>query len=123
VRYGAIALVEKACLGAVWGGEHDGVLGFVEGAADCEKPLTGVSPLPLSLWLAGPACQRAWETEHGPRAVEWAALLDWATLLRLAGRELGRTGGSADPVPFLIFEKFSFFIFVTYLIDVCDFHI
>jgi hypothetical protein len=54
VRSGAVALGEKACLGVVWGGEHDGVLGFIGGAACGEKPLTGVSP-PASVPLtSGP---------------------------------------------------------------------
>jgi hypothetical protein len=45
VRSGAVALGERTCLGAVWGGEHEGVLGFIGGAAGGEKPLAGVPPL------------------------------------------------------------------------------
>jgi hypothetical protein len=63
--------------GAVGGGEHDGVHGFVGGATGGENPLTGVSPLLLSLSDPGTHpvrdCERARETEHGPRTVEWAA--------------------------------------------------
>jgi hypothetical protein len=77
VRSGAVALGEKTRLGAVWGGEHDGVHGFVGGATGGENPLTGVSPLLLSLSDPGTHpvrdCERARETEHGPRTVEWAA--------------------------------------------------
>jgi hypothetical protein len=79
---GAIALGEKACLGAVWGGEHDGVLGFVGGAAGGENPLTGVLPLPLSLSPGGPSCQQLRAREGGCRGprVEWAACEIWAAL-------------------------------------------
>jgi hypothetical protein len=45
VHSGAVALGKRACLGAVWGGEHVGVLGFIGGATGGEKPLAGVPPL------------------------------------------------------------------------------
>jgi hypothetical protein len=47
----------------------------------------------------------------------------WAALSPDLARKLGRAGGSAGPVPFLIFGKSNFFIIFTDLTDVCDFHI
>jgi hypothetical protein len=71
VRPGAVALGERTCLGAVWGGEHDGVLGFFGGATGGENPLTGVPPcLCLSDQGTHPvsSCVRGREAERGPRA-------------------------------------------------------
>jgi hypothetical protein len=52
-------LGERTCLGAVWGGEHDGVLGFVGGATGGENPFTGVFPLASVALTRGPALSAA----------------------------------------------------------------
>jgi hypothetical protein len=56
--------------------------------------------------------ERARETERGPLVVEWAALLDWAVLLQLAGR----AGGSAGLVVPFCFWKIWFLYYFTYFL-------
>jgi hypothetical protein len=75
VRSGAVALGEMTCLGAVLGGEHDGVLGFVGGGVGGENPLAGVPPL-LSL------------SDRGGPAL--SAAVCTAASLRRAARVMGR---------------------------------